>query len=172
VVQRISERHRKPARRAETDYRRPGWYFVTVVTSYRHPYFGAIINGIDWLNEAGIAVEETWLKLPEHVHGIRMDEFMLMPNHLHGIIVIAPQSDPTQIPTLSDALRAFKSLSTNVYSKGVVERGWEPFEGHLWQRSFHDQIIRSAEHLERIRTYIANNPQNWESDEEHPNHNK
>jgi putative transposase len=172
MVQYISDRNRKPTRRADTDYARPGWYFVTLVTRHRYPYFGAIINGVDWLNEAGIVIEEAWLSLPDYVQGIRVDEYMLMPNHLHGIVVIKPHSSAEHLPVLSEVIQVFKSLSTNAYSKGVVDRGWEPFDGHLWQRSFHDQIIRSAEHLNHIRTYIADNPQHWESDHEHPSQNK
>jgi REP element-mobilizing transposase RayT len=169
MVQDISERHRKPMRRADTDYARPGWYFVTMVTRYRYPFFGAVINGVDWLNEAGIAIEQCWLTLPSYVTGIRLDEFVVMPNHVHGIVVITPGEPPA---SLSDVMKSFKSLSTNAYSEGVTARGWEPFDRHLWQRSYYDQIIRSAEHLDRVRTYVADNPQNWESDEEHPRNNK
>jgi putative transposase len=33
-----------------------------------------------------------------------------------------------------------------------------------WQPRFHDHIIRDATSFERIQTYIANNPLNWEQD--------
>jgi len=31
----------------------------------------------------------------------------------------------------------------------------------VWQRGFHDHIIRNDADLHRIRTYIANNPLQW-----------
>jgi putative transposase len=34
----------------------------------------------------------------------------------------------------------------------------------VWQRSFHDRIIRNEKALIAIRNYIANNPMNWEQD--------
>ena len=34
-----------------------------------------------------------------------------------------------------------------------------------WQRSFHDQIIRTTHSLENTREYIINNPINWDTDE-------
>jgi REP element-mobilizing transposase RayT len=34
-----------------------------------------------------------------------------------------------------------------------------------WQRGFYDHIIRNENDLDRIRTYISNNPLKWELDE-------
>ena len=34
----------------------------------------------------------------------------------------------------------------------------------IWQRSFHDHIIRSDEDYLRIAEYICNNPGKWEED--------
>jgi REP element-mobilizing transposase RayT len=74
------------------------------------------------------------------------------------------------VASLSDIVGAFKSLTTNAYSRGVREYGWELFHGHLWQRSFHDRIIQSHDHLQTVRAYIENNPANWLADAEHPSH--
>jgi len=38
----------------------------------------------------------------------------------------------------------------------------------LWQRSFHDHVIRSEESLGRLREYVVNNPLSWELDQLHP----
>ena len=35
----------------------------------------------------------------------------------------------------------------------------------LWQRNYYDHIIRNDEDLNRIRTYIRNNPQQWSIDQ-------
>jgi REP element-mobilizing transposase RayT len=34
----------------------------------------------------------------------------------------------------------------------------------VWQRSFHDHIIRSERDYDRIAEYIENNPRNWRDD--------
>ncbi len=34
-----------------------------------------------------------------------------------------------------------------------------------WQSRFHDHIIRDEDDLNRIRQYIVNNPDQWQSDE-------
>jgi len=36
--------------------------------------------------------------------------------------------------------------------------------GQIWQRSFHDHVIRNEKSLAEIRAYIINNPLNWEND--------
>jgi hypothetical protein len=53
---------------------------------------------------------------------------------------------------------AFKSLTTNAYIDGVRHAGWPRFDQHVWQRSYHDRIIRDPEHLERARRYTGLNP--------------
>ncbi len=39
----------------------------------------------------------------------------------------------------------------------------------VWQRNFYDRVIRDPEEFERIREYIAQNPEQWEFDHENPN---
>ncbi|HPU78648.1 MAG TPA: transposase, partial [Thermosynergistes sp.] len=38
----------------------------------------------------------------------------------------------------------------------------------VWQRNYHEHIIRNDESLNRIREYIANNPSQWAFDRENP----
>jgi putative transposase len=57
----------------------------------------------------------------------------------------------------------FKTMSTNDYIRNVKNNGWPPFNKPLWQRSFHDHIIRNERSLNAIRRYIAKNPTNPET---------
>ena len=38
----------------------------------------------------------------------------------------------------------------------------------LWQRNYHDHIIRDDPDLQRLREYIQINPMKWELDQLHP----
>ena len=67
-------------------------------------------------------------------------------------------------PTVPGMIQWFKTMSTNDYIRNVKTNGWTPFNKRLWQRSFHDHIIRNERSLNAIREYIANNPINWEQD--------
>ena len=100
---------------------------------------------------------------------IDLDEFILMPNRLHGIIrVLTVFAESVTPASLSSIIGAFQSISSRRYADGVLEFGWEPFDGRLWQRSFYDQIIRSPQHLDNVRAYIIDNLRNWINDDLHP----
>ena len=38
----------------------------------------------------------------------------------------------------------------------------------LWQRNYHEHIIRNEEELKAIREYILGNPARWNEDENNP----
>jgi hypothetical protein len=57
-----------------------------------------------------------------------------------------------------------KTMTTNDYIKNVKNHHWAPFNKRLWQRSFHDRIIRYERSLYAIREYILDNPVNLEQD--------
>jgi REP element-mobilizing transposase RayT len=65
-------------------------------------------------------------------------------------------------------MHRFKSLTTARYREGVHHRGWPPFPGRLWQRNYHDHIIRGSRDYDEIQRYIANNPALWDDDDENP----
>ena len=56
----------------------------------------------------------------------------------------------------------FKTMTTNAYIRGVKQHGWPPFPGKLWQRNYYEHIVRDDADLVRIRTYIRDNPVNWD----------
>jgi len=61
-------------------------------------------------------------------------------------------------------------MTTNKYIDGVKNENWPAFNKHIWQRSFHDHIVRNEKSLGGIREYIVNNPAEWDNDEENMNH--
>jgi putative transposase len=73
---------------------------------------------------------------------------------------VAPEAQPVH---LGRVMQAFKSLTTRHYSHGVREYRWPEFDYRLWQRSYHDRIIRSEMELATLRAYIQANPsRRWE----------
>jgi hypothetical protein len=62
---------------------------------------------------------------------------------------------------LPDVIGAFESLTTVAYFHGVRAYGWPPIDRRLWQRSFHDRVVRDGGSLRRIREYVAANPARW-----------
>ncbi len=183
----MTDNPQRPARRSPRlkgyDYSQEGAYFVTVCTQHRVPLFGEVVDAEMRLNMAGEMVAAIWEGIPLKYPDVELDLYCVMPNHFHGIILIlrppgahggAPLQDTGVVgadprvrpqPSLSTIMQWFKSLTTHRYMRGVREQNWETFHGKLWQRSFHDHIIRSENGLNRLRTYTQQNPARWETDE-------
>jgi len=146
------------------DYRRGGYYFVTICTKDRMKWFGEVLKGRMILNRHGEIVRERWLWLGKRYPHVRLDEYVVMPNHLHGILIIKPgvgngRDRSRQTKSLSSVIGAFKATSC----QSIRQDDHPAFQ---WQRSFYDHIIRSGESLKKIRHYIKTNPATWREDEE------
>lgn len=97
-----------------------------------------------------------------------------MPNHVHGIIILNNRAKDIKNDkvygfeineelghlSLPGVIRDFKSVTTRYYNK-LVE---ESLKNTLWQKSFHDHIIRNEQELQNIREYISNNAAKWLDD--------
>jgi putative transposase len=180
--------HRRSIRLPAYDYAQPGAYFVTIFTQNRECVFGQVVEGQMILGDPGQMVESVWRQLPRY-HGVDVDAFAVMPNHMHGIIVLVGAgpvatgpvgADPRACPdtgrpqgaaptmSLPDVVHRFKSLTTAIYRRGVLQDGWQPFPGRLWQRNYYEHVIRDEEELNRIRQYIMDNAARWQDDVENP----
>ena len=60
-------------------------------------------------------------------------------------------------------MQNYKSVSTRMVNKKFFKPGIK-----IWQRNFHDRIIRNNRELNAIRQYIIDNPLNWEMDKDNP----
>ena len=162
--------HRRSIRLKGYDYSSPGSYFVTICAQNRDCIFGEINNEKMVLNEYGKTVEFTWYDLLNHVANIELDEFIVMPNHFHGIINIIVGAGSEPAPTdnrnqhgLSEIIRQLKTFT----SKRVNTIRQTPYVS-VWQRNYHDRIIRDERELSCIQEYIINNPLKWKEDNNNP----
>ena len=76
----------------------------------------------------------------------------------------AMRADMESAPTIISIVQAFKRYSTVAYIR-LVKRGQAAsFDKHLWQRSFHDHVIRNETDYRMIAEYIQSNPRLWHKD--------
>ncbi len=80
----------------------------------------------------------------------------------------APTEPDSQADALGNLVGAFKSITANRYLTGVQQSGWMVLPVRLWQRNYHEHIIRNEDDLRRIRAYIRTNPARWTDDPENP----
>ena len=167
-------RRRRSPRLAGYDYSQQGAYFVTMCAFRRSCIFGEIVGDEMRPNDFGDVVAASWNDIPEHHPQVALDEFVVMPNHVHGILLLVDnRSAPGNVVQGRSSGPASGSLGAVVGSfKSAVTRGINRLRGcpsvPVWQRSYHDRIIRNDDELRRIRTYIRENPLRWALDPENP----
>ena len=164
---------RKQNRLKNYDYSDNGWYFITVCSKDRKNIFGKYKNLVGAalvsarnnikLSIIGKIIDTQWNNIKNQYKNIELDEYIIMPNHLHGIIIINNRAQTSGAPTISQIIRSFKSKSTLAYLNHLKQNNMK-FPVNLWQRNFHDHIIRNDKSLNKIREYIINNPINWQFD--------
>ena len=67
--------------------------------------------------------------------------------------------------TVGGIVRAFKARCTHGINEIRINPG-----GAVWQRNYHERIIRNDRELNSIREYIVNNPQKWADASNNPSH--
>ena len=135
-------------------------YFITICTSGRVCYFGEIADGEMRMSEIGRYTDACIRKIESLHTDISVPIYQIMPNHVHLLL----QFRCRQPKPLSAILQWFKIATTNGYIRGVRQGRYPPYQGHLWQRSFYDHVIRNRSSLAEIRNYIVYNPQKWTQD--------
>ncbi len=176
--------HRRSLCLKHYDYSQAGCYFVTICTQERLHLFGEIVDGEMVCGDAGRMVHTLWYEIIDDFHNVHLHEFVIMPNHIHGIIEIVGASLVGAInvdnsnsnikmtsrastrgaPTVGDVVGAFKSKTTNQYIKMVKNGTLPPFNKRIWQRNYHEHVIRDDVDYERVAMYTVNNPLTWEDD--------
>ena len=152
--------NRKKLRHTDYDYSDYGTYFITICTNNREKILSNVI-GYDRGSELTVREDrfiEPYVELTElgkivdecikHIPGI--DRYVIMPNHIHMILIKTPDDPKTN---LSSDIRSFKTIVTKRAGR------------QIWQRSFHDHILRDGEELQRYYTYLSDNPALWALDE-------
>ena len=181
---------RRSIRLPEFDYAANGAYLITICTYHRRMLFKN--------DQIKRIVEGAWRATGDIRDDVIIDEFVVMPNHLHGIVVIshpltqpggsedmrdigkslaAPPQGVCDTPlrahrkgkfkspsqTIGAIVRGFKSSTT-----GKIRRLMKRPDLHVWQRNYHEHVIRNDNDLYDARKYIRENPLNWDIDDYNP----
>ena len=179
--------HRRSIRLGAYDYSDPGWYFVTVCTKDREPLFGRIRNERVELSREGSIARRCIRDISRHFKRVRIASFIVMPDHVHVIIQIkherlrkmvdykitslrrgaaccAPTDDQIsgylslrrygdmRPESLSVIVRSFKSAVSKIIHRMTG------FDHPVWQRNYHERVIRNERELFDTVMYIKDNP--------------
>jgi len=186
----FQNKYRNESTRAQWwDYANAGAYFITICTAGREWLFGEILNNEMHLSPIGEMVYQEWNVSFDMRAELFCNTFVIMPNHIHAILRIengivvgthgivvgthgrASRQTPTPpMPTNTGvAYRSPKSISSfmagfkSAATKRINEYRNSP-KMPVWQKRFHDHIIRNDAEYQRIYNYIETNIENWEKD--------
>ena len=146
---------RKQMRLREYDYSQNGAYFITICTAKREWVFGAIDDGTMILSDNGIVADNEIKKLSTHYLNVQITNHVVMPNHVHLIVAIMDvkaTGAASGAPTVGNIIRGYKSGVSRLVGCSI------------WQRNYHDHIIRNEQDYIQIAQYIETNPINWKND--------
>lgn len=156
---------RRKNRLTEYDYSQNGAYFITICTQGRRQILwksasapvGASIarpQQTPALSRTGKVVEACIIEIAERYPHISVEKYVIMPNHIHLLLLVQrePGGRAMLAPTVSTVIQQFK---------GAVSKrlGFT-----IWQKSFHDHVVRTEHGYRQIWNYIDTNPQNWHKD--------
>ena len=165
--------NRKSPRLKGYDYNKNGAYFITICTDGRRLLLSEIpciplSDAKPCLTPYGKIVEQIIETLPKEF-GIRLDAYVIMPNHIHLLFMMLQQTE-------NHALTENRSYLSKIvgYLKMNVTKEIHRINRNeiVWQRSYHDKIIRDEKQYLRIWKYIHENPMIWQFDCFHPDHDK
>ena len=128
-------------------------------------------DGTVELGVAGKIVEEEIRKTTEQRTNVSIDWYQIMPNHVHILFCLESSAHERRTNRFGHPVPSSISVIVGHIKAAVTRRLRARYKNsHLvvWQDSFHDHVIRNDKDLQRLRTYIANNPGQWVEDRYHP----
>ena len=152
---------RKQLRLPDYDYSAPGAYFVTICTRDRRCILSDVTVGAAIsrppevrLTRYGEIVDLAIRNIPSVYPSVSVDHYVIMPNHIHLILQIHCVEDGRMIsaPTISTVVGQMKRWISR--QAGTA----------LWQKSYHEHVIRNENDYRDIWEYIENNPIRWAED--------
>ena len=156
---------RKQNRLQNWNYSSPAAYFVTRCTQNRTPFLSEILVGAESpgprLTKYGRITDDVIRQISDKYPMVQREKYVIMPNHIHFIFRIEWElcGPGNPAPTISTVMAWFKYQATKEINAldGISGR-------RVFQRSFHDHIIRNQAEYEKIWLYIDQNPLTWERD--------
>ena len=153
---------RKPTRLRKYDYSQNGYYFLTICTHNKQKILCDIVGGGAFdapkivLSEIGKIVDK-YILSTNNIPNLFVDKYVIMPNHIHLILSVENLNGTSRAPSptnniISTSISALKRFVNKEVGKNI------------FQRSFHDHIIRDEHDYLKIWNYIDSNPAKWESD--------
>ena len=155
---------RKPNRIPHFDYSTPGAYFITICTQDKLPLLCTIVGGGARdapdvrLSRSGEIVQK-YILSGNRIPGVIVEKYVIMPNHIHLILLVdaGARTGTSRAPSPTNAVVPhFVSTLKRFCHRDIGKK--------IFQRSYHDHVIRNEASYLKIWQYIDTNPIRWTAD--------
>ena len=172
---RVSIGSRRSIRLPGYDYRQTGVYFVTLCTYQMANLFGTVDDGEMVSSELGQLVIQEWKHMSTVRSNVKLDLYVFIPNHFHALVIIE-DCQKNDLAGCTSAHSSKESHTLRSWSLGAIIGQFKLAVGRqarrrqlhlrqpIWQRNYHEHIIRNEASLNDIRKYIIENPARWIED--------
>ena len=103
------------------------------------------------LTKYGKIVEKHILN-SNRINGLAVLKYVIMPNHVHILVRIEKKNEKAKIPA-NDTIPRFVGVFKRFVHRDIGEQ--------IFQRSYHDHVIRDENDMIGAINYIENNPYRW-----------
>jgi len=116
------------------------------------------------LTNIGKTVEKFLQNINNAYENARLISHVIMPDHVHFIVQQTSGQTNQQVPgqTRASAPTTIPKIVQSLKGLVTKELGFP-----IWQRNYHERVIRDEKELLKIMEYIENNPLNWQTDSEY-----
>ena len=154
---------RKPNRLENYDYHRNGAYFITVCARDRLELFATIdrtepSHSHLELSDIGRMVEVAINRISQTYPDVCVDQYVIMPDHVHLILTITRCSRRQGLADVQSPVPTVQTVVGQMKRFVSMQCGFS-----VWQKSFHDHVIRNEEDYLQIAEYIETNPRRWKT---------
>lgn len=161
----------------QNDYHDRRIYMITMAIEGRQPLLGTIRGKsnitegdqaphVD-LSPLGKKVKECWMKIPFFHPQVKPIKLCIMPDHIHGVLFVTEKMDAH----LGIVVNGFKTGTR----KAALELGaissvmpQSNRHGQLWETGYNDRILTHEGQLQRMLSYLDDNPRRLLIKREHP----
>ena len=153
---------RKPTRLKDFNYSSEGAYFITICTHNKRKLLcdivgvGAYDNPKIELSGIGKIVEK-YILSTNSIAGLTVDKYVIMPNHIHMILILQNHNGMSRVPSPTNSVIPHAVSTFKRFVNAEVGQ-------NVFQRFYHDHIIRDKSDYSKIWNYIDTNPQKWNED--------
>lgn len=172
-----------------------GIYMITMVIEARRPLLGALrdepVSHVV-LSAFGERVQQCWLDIPRYHPVVEPMKLCIMPDHIHGILFVHERMDihlgkvidgfkagtrkaarelallPAPVAQVTKPTASFPDV---LYTAPVAQsRHTAAARAHglLWEAGYNDRLLRGKNQLQRMLSYLDDNPRRLVLKRQHP----